>query len=55
MTESDKKPWRTNIGLRLTAEDGKWFEQYCLNENRSMANFVELLIKRERKRVRGKK
>jgi len=45
---TSSRPWRTNIGLRLSAEDGAWFTAHCERENRPMANMVELLIKRER-------
>lgn len=40
----DTRIWRTNIGLRLTKENGKWFEEYCKKENRSMSNAIEYLI-----------
>lgn len=48
MTE---RPWRTNVGLRLSAELGAWVERRCAEENRTYANFVETLILRERERV----
>lgn len=51
MGESLKKPWRTNIGLRLSAELGEWMENHCQAENRTFANFVETLVMRERDRL----
>lgn len=42
------RTWRTNIGLRLTPDDGAWLEAHCARENRSFANYVELLIRRDR-------
>lgn len=50
---SNKRPWRTNIGLRMSAEDGAWLVAYCEQENRTMANFVELLIKHAREASRS--
>lgn len=44
MSESERKPWRTNVGLRLTKEAGLWFDAKCERELRPYANMVELLI-----------
>lgn len=44
------RPWRTNIGLRLTADLGAWLEAHCQRENRTLANYVETLILRDRER-----
>ncbi len=44
MTESARRPWRTNVGLRLTKEVGLWFDEKCERDNRAYANMVELLI-----------
>lgn len=44
------RPWRTNIGLRLTADLGAWVEARCQRENRTLANYVETLILRDRER-----
>lgn len=51
----DSRPWRTNLGLRLTRDLGEWFERQCAKENRSFANYMETLILRERARLAGKK
>lgn len=48
---SDTRPWRTNVGLRLTHDLGQWVEEHCKRENRTYANFVETLIMRERERL----
>lgn len=50
MSNGDTRPWRTNIGLRLTRDVGAWFEQHCAAENRTFANYVETLIIRDRER-----
>ena len=42
------RPWRTNIGLRLTQELGLWVERRCKDENRTFANYVETLIIKDR-------
>lgn len=42
------RPWRTHIGLRFTADLGAWLEAYCERENRTMANYVETLIRRDK-------
>lgn len=41
------RSWRTNIGLRLPADVGKWLERHCERENRTFANYVETLILRD--------
>lgn len=50
-----RKPrgWRTNIGLRLTVEDGKAVEEMCEEENRTLANYVETLILQDLRRRRA--
>jgi hypothetical protein len=48
----ETRPWRTNIGLRLTREMGTWLERHCEAENRTFANYVETLIVRDRKRLK---
>ncbi len=40
-------PWRTNIGLRLTEEEGEWFKRKCKTDNRNMCNLVRHLIVKE--------
>lgn len=44
----NNRPWRTNIGLRLTQETGAWLERQCAAENRTFANYVETLIMRDK-------
>ena len=46
--KDDNRPWRTNIGLRLTRETGAWLEKHCQAENRTFANYVETLILRDK-------
>jgi len=48
------KTWRTNIGLRLTDEDGAWFEDQCEEQCRPYANYIEYLVIQERRRCREK-
>lgn len=48
---NDIRPWRTNLGLRLTLDLGEWFERQCETENRTFANYVETLIMRDRARL----
>ena len=45
-----RRTWRTNLGLRLTPDDGAWLVAHCEGENRSFANYIELLIRRDRAR-----
>ena len=47
----EPKNWRTNVGLRMTADNGAWFEQQCEKESRTYANYVEHLIIKERERI----
>lgn len=46
--QKDSRPWRTNIGLRLTQEMGAWLERHCAAENRTFANYVETLIMKDK-------
>lgn len=46
------KTWRTNIGLRLTEEDGAWFEAECEAQCRPYANYIEYLVVQEHRRCR---
>lgn len=48
MTQTMKREWRTNIGLRLPIEIGKWFENECQERSRTYSNYVELLIRQQK-------
>ena len=39
--------WRTNIGLRLTAKEGEWFEKKTIKDNRAYSNYIRYLIMQE--------